>query len=64
MIPFVTKFAPPKPVLEPPQIYGGYYLEDIPEAVESYNDSPTSDGPERSGGNEIIENCDNIESSL
>jgi len=55
LVPLVTKFAPPKTILQPPVPQGGY-LEDIPEGAESYNNSDDLD--------EEDEKLDQVESSL
>jgi hypothetical protein len=55
LVPYVTRFAPPKIILQPPVHHGGY-LEDIPEDAESYNNSDDFD--------EEDEKMDNVESTL
>jgi len=53
LVPCVSKYAPPKPMLEPKTPFGGY-LEDIPEGAESSS----------SHGSEEYEKCDQVESCL
>lgn len=56
MVPFITRFAPEKKVLQP-LLYQVGYLEDIPEAVESHNTSGELDEKK-------LKEFDQVESSL
>lgn len=57
MVPFVTRFAPPKTILQAP-VYQVGYLEDIPEAAESSSHNNSGELDEKK------ETFDQVESSL